>query len=821
MNFDYKIEKKSPMFQKDVNVALRQMLKYKGYTAINIFGLAVGIACCLLIIMHLRDELSYDQQHQHLDRLYRVGTSFKTGDHENKTAMSPSPLSWELVEHYPEVEQAARLLKAPGAPQYLVRYEDKSYFELNGLLADSTFFEILTYHFLEGDPTTALNKPFDVVISKPLAEKLFAHEKAIGHTIKIGNQWGEHDYHVSGVFDPSAYPTHVQANFFMNMRSGSVGERFYALDEWAGNNLYYTYLRLKPNASQEALAAKFPALVEEKAGERLRNLGFEKAHFLEPVGDIYLKSDASYPIGPMGDLSFVYIFAAIAIFIVIIACINFMNLTTAKATIRAKEVGIRKVVGATKALLSRQFLTEAFLHTLAAVIAAYFIAQLALPTFNKLANKTLNIHLLNDWSIAVWLLGILIVTSLLAGSYPALYLSSFSPVKIFRGKLGDRFSAKQVRKGLVVLQFIVSIALIQGILVIHQQLEYMRQKELGFEPEGKLLVALNTEKAAVNYQLLKEAFLKNSTVHAVGGTSSAPGLPSVEDMLVYGEGMSQEASVHTMRNWVDPGYLEMMDFELLAGRTFDQDRLADTVSSVVINERLMKFLGYSLNDVVGKRLFWNWDGELHSHEIIGVVKDFHASSLREEMRNYMFSWHPRAYPAQLVASVSTHELATLIKDLDARWSEVNPGEPFDFFFLNETLQQAYINDQRVASLILAFTLLAILISCLGLFGLAAFAAESRTKEIGVRKVLGASISSIVGLLAKEFLWLVLIALVVATPISFYFMNKWLQDFHYHILMPWWAFALAGIMAVIIAFATVSFQSLRAALVNPVKSLKSE
>ena len=809
------------MFQNYLKIAFRNLLKSKGYAAVNIFGLAIGIACCLLIVQHLRDELGYDKHHQNLDRLFRICTEFKTGDNDTKMASSPSPMAKELVEHYPEVEAAARIMKTPNTSQFLVKHGGQSFFELNGFLADSSFFRILTYDFVEGDAATSLDAPFNVVISKPMAKKIFGDEKALGQILKISDQYSENDYLVTGVFDPAAYPTHIDGNFFMNMRSGPVGQHFYALPEWAGNNLYHTYIRLSPNASAGALAAKFPALVEEKAGERLRTLGFQKAHYLEPVKDIYLRSDASYATGPLGDMTFVYIFAAIAAFILLIACINFMNLSTAKATIRAQEVGVRKVVGATRGMLSGQFLTEAFLYSAVAVVAAYVMAELALPYFNELAGKELKLDFLNDGTMVVWLLGILLATGLLAGSYPALYLSSFSPVKIFRGKIGDRFSAKQVRKVLVVVQFIVSIALIQGILVIQQQMQYLRHEKLGFEPEAKLVVPLNTSEAAGKYTVLKEAFLQNANVDAVGGTSAAPGMTNIEDMLVYGEGMSQDASVHTMRNWIDPGYLDLMKFEMLTGRTFDAARLADTVGSVVINEGLMKLLGYSEGDVLGKKMFWNWDGNLHTHEIIGVVKDFHAESLRNEVENHMFSWNPREQPRQLVASVATTDLPVLVKDLERRWSEVSPGELFDYFFLNDKLQQAYLTDQRVAGLLFAFTLLAIFISCLGLFGLAAFAAESRKKEIGVRKVLGATVGSIVELLSKEFLLLVAMALVVATPIAWYFMKNWLQDFHYHIAMPWWAFGMAGALALVIAFLTVSFQSIKAALANPVKSLRSE
>lgn len=801
-------------------IAFRNLIKFKGYTAINILGLAIGMACCILIIQHLRDELRYDRHHQEIEQLYRVGTSFGTGDRQMNTATSPSPLAWTLVNDYPEVLAAARIMRAPNTTQHLIKFQDKSFFEKDGMLADSTFFRILHYDFIEGDAENALNEPFNVVINVEMARKLFGDQPALNKTIKIGDQWGEDPYKITGVFDPKSHNTHIDAGFFMNMRSGSVGRYFYALDEWAGNNLYHTYIHLTANTQPATLESKLPALVEAKAGERLKQLGFSKAHFLEPVKDIYLESDASIATGDLGDKSFIFIFGAIAIFILLIACINFMNLSTAKATTRAQEIGVRKVVGASRRLLSGQFITEAFLYTLVAFLLAGAIAHIALPVFNRTAGKALTLNFIDDPAVVFWMFGILLLTALMAGSYPAFYLSSFSPTQIFRGTLGDKLSARQIRKGLVVIQFIISIALIQGVLVIQEQMQYLRQKKLGFNTEAKLLVPLNTSEAAEKYEVLRSTFLQVPDVQAIGGTTAAPGMQNIEDMLVFGEGEGPESSFHTMRNWIDPYYLPMMQFELIAGRFFESGRMADTVVSVVINEKLMKNLGYDVDNVIGSNVYWNWDGTVNSHKIIGVINDFHASSLHSEIDNHMFSWAPDQYPRQMVASVSTRNLPDLISTLDTEWATLMTGEPFDYFFLDEKLQQAYENDRRLAGLIIAFMVLAIFISCLGLLGLASFAADSRTKEIGVRKILGASTSNIVGLLSKEFLLLVIFALIIASPIAFYFINKWLQNFHYHIDMPWWAFIAAGLVALVITFSTVGFQSLKAALTNPAMSLRN-
>ncbi|MEM9920856.1 MAG: ABC transporter permease, partial [Bacteroidota bacterium] len=572
------------MLKNYFKIAFRNLLKFKGYAAINILGLAIGLACCMFIIQHLRDEMKHDAHHESVDRLYRVCSSFKLNGEETFIAGSPGPLAWGLLEEFPEVEASTRLLVAPNVNQYLIRRGEYSFFEEDGILADSNFFQVLSYDFVEGAPESALLEPYNIVVSQKMAQKIFGAERALGQTIRVADQWEEHDYKITGVINTKDFPSHIKANFFMHIGSGPIGQYFENRVEWAGNNVYYTYIRLKPGASIASVESKLPAFVEEKAGTRLRELGFEKGHFTEAVKDIYLTSETEYPIGPRGDISLIYIFAAIAAFILLIACINFMNLSTAKATVRAREVGVRKVIGANRRMLSGQFFTEALVYTLMAVLVAQLLGNLSLPIFNQLSGKELTLSFINDPQLLLMMGGILLLTALVAGSYPALYLSSFSPVKIFKGNVGDRFSARQIRKGLVLVQFIVSIALIQGIFVVQKQLNYMQEKKLGFEPDAKLVVPLNTPDAMQNYTVLKETLLKNSDVLDVGGTSAVPGLPNIVDILVFAEGANQDASIRVMRNWVDPDFMPMMEFELLAGRFFDEDRIADTVVSVVINE---------------------------------------------------------------------------------------------------------------------------------------------------------------------------------------------------------------------------------------------
>ncbi len=804
-----------------LKIALRNLIKLKGFTALNILGLSIGIAASILIIQFLRTELKVDKHHVDLANLYRVNTAFTVGGKETQTATSPSPLAWTMVNDFPEVYQSTRLLKPPGVNQFLIKFEEKSFFESKTYFVDSTFFEVMTYDFVESSPAGAIKEPFQVVISSLIANKLFGGQAALGKSIEISSQWGADQYEITGVYESSGLPSHIDGEIYINMRSGAIGRTFYDLDEWAGNNLYLTYLKLHPQADPSGLESKFPDLVEAKAGERMRTLGFSKSHFLEPVKDIYLKSKVSYQVGPQGNQSMVNILGIIALFVLIIACINFMNLATAKATLRTKEVAVRKVVGASRKILSGQFMIETILYSFIALICSFLIAYLVLPWFNHLAGRTIQLDIFHDKSLLLWTVAILFFTAILAGSYPSLYLSSFSPLNILRGSAGKGITAKKIRKILVITQFIISIGLIQGILIIQNQLEFVRSKNLGFNSEEKVVIPLNTPESAIKYQVLKNDLLADPNILFVGGSSTVPGQVNLNDGLYYGEGQDPSNNVHANINWVDPDYLTLMGFNLDEGRFFSQDRIADTVSSTIITEKMVASLGYSLDDVIGKNLYWTWDGITRKRKIIGVVDDFHANSLHKEVGNQIFFWSTTENPGYLVASVETGEINNLIGKMETTWQKHVLSDPFEFYFLDDRLQSAYETDQRMGSLIFAFTLLAIFISCLGLFGLAAFAAETRRREIGIRKVLGASVSGIVSLLSKEYLFLVILAILIATPLAWYFMTKWLSNFHYHIELSVFTFIVAGFVGLLIALITVGFQGLRAAGSHPVEAIKSE
>lgn len=809
------------MWYNYIKIALRSLRKFKGYASINILGLAIGLACCLLIIQYLRNEWAIDKHHEHSGELYRVATVFSIGNNNEATATTPSPLARAIQADFPEVVNSARLLKGINVDKFLLKYKDRSYFEKKGIYADSTFFQMLTYDFVAGDPDHALDKPKSAVISATLAEKLFNGANPLGESMEVESLWGNELFEVTGVFEADTYNSHIDVDFFLSMNSGALGQRFYRLQEWAGNNLFHTYIQLQPGTDIAAFEDKLPAWLDGYAAARLKQMGFSKRHFLEPVEDIYLYSDAGLQVGPSGDIAYFYILGSIALFILLIACINFMNLATAKATVRAQEVGVRKVIGATRTSLLKQFMSEAFVYTLLAVSVAFLVAEICLPIFNQMLGKELHLNFLRDPAVLLILCGFVVLTTLMAGSYPAIYLSSFQPIKIFKGHFSDRFSAQNVRKGLVVLQFIISIALIQGVIVINEQMRYIRNKNLGFNPQEKIVVPLNSPTSYENFYTLQNEVEKDSRVLSTSGVSSYPGNANIEDMIMFGEGKTSDEGHQGYMTYIEPDYLDLMEFTLLEGRLFSNDRLADTLNSIIVNEKLAKDLGYTTQTAVGRKMFFEWGETRYDYTIVGVVEDFHASSLHEPIAGQSFFFDPEDAHNFLVANVESADMPGLLSAMEASWKKVNPEEPFQYYFLDQELQQNYQADQQLGKLILWGTLLAIFISCLGLLGLATFAAERRLKEIGVRKVLGASVPNIIGLLSKDFLYLVLIALVIASPLAWYAMNRWFQNFHYHVDMPIWAYVVGGVSAILIALITTFWQGLKAANVNPIKSLRTE
>jgi putative ABC transport system permease protein len=783
-------------------------------------GLSIGVACCLLLALYIRDEARYDKHHVDLNNLYRITTHI-AGDQglSNMGSCSP-PIAPAMEAEIPEVEVATRLLNPPGVSHSLIRYEDNIFYEADGFVADSTVFDIFTFTFLEGHPKKALVNANSVVIINTLAKKLFGSEPALNKSIYIDQGGASDNFVVTGVIGEEK-KSHVRVNFLVSMTSSGWAEYIRsdeASGEWAGQNFMPSYVKLTPGHSKDEVVRKMNQVLQRYGAEDLEAMGFSKTLGLDPVKDIYLKSD----IGQSPRITYLYVILSIAVFILLIACINFMNLSTAKASKRASEIGIRKVMGAFRSSLVRQLLGETMVIVFVSMLMSVVLTQLALPYFNQVTGKEISFGTQNIIYFIGALAAITIVTGIIAGSYPAFYLSSFQPAHVLKGKFNMSNTAGWLRRGLVVFQFMVAITLVCGMAIILKQLKYIQEKELGFESEAKLVFPIRTDEAHNQYEALKQTLGSHASVKKISGASYMPGMPILTDLLLYPEGGTMETAVRIFRNRVDENYVELLGIKMITGRTFINNRAAESDRKIIINRTGIERLGYTLDDAVGRSIYGDWQGEKYTYEITGVMEDFHQVSLKEtisptifmmpeEIRNYDY----------MIADVDAANLQETLAALEKDWRGLVNNTPFEFNFLDERISKQYEGDRKVSKIITTFTIIAMLISCLGLYGLSTYMAERRFKEIGIRKVMGASVRQIVRLMSSEFVQLVIIAFVVAVPLSYYAMTKWLEGFAYKVPVDVMVFAYAGIAALLIALLTVSLESIKAASGNPVNALRNE
>ncbi len=812
------------MFNNYFKIAFRNLSRNKAFSFINIFGLAIGLATCLLIMLYEFSELGYDSHNKDADRIYRMASAadLKGNVKENAWAATSAPIAWGLKTDMPEVEDVTRLLKFPTLDKMLLKYgqgkESKQFYETNGYYVDSTFFRIFTYEFKHGNMLNALNEPNSIVISEELAQKIFGNENPVGKVINIGMPYGDFNYTVKGVFKDAGIKSHIPAHFFLSMRNGDVGTWVDLQTNWATNNIFHTYVKLKAGTEPKTFDKKLKPFIDRRAGTDLKALGVARQLILQPLKDIYLHSDLDDEISPNGSITRLYILGSIALFVLIIACINFMNLSTARSEKRAKEVGVRKVMGAEKKSLVFQFLSESILMSCLSLLLALLLASVLLPLFNNLTQK--NLRLFDQPLIWISITGLTLFTGVLSGLYPAFYLSSFKPIEVLKGKLLNTFSATAIRKGLVVFQFTISICLVLGTIVITQQLNFLENQQLGFNKKQQIILPLQDQNAIKNYLPLKNELLKNAGIKTVTSGSTYPGITNIEDMLFYPDGKTIHDVVDIHLANIENDYFETLGFTILAGRGFSKEFTADS-NSIVLNEAALKELGYDVKSAVGKRLHYVFQGIHNTMQIVGVVKNFNFESLYNSIKPFGFNTLLGNKYSYVIVNVSKNNYTGLLKEMDQSWKKINPNIPFVYSFLDKDFQNNYEKDQRASVIVSYFTFIAILIACLGLFGLSAFSAEQRVREIGIRKVLGASMGNITSLLSKDFIRLVLIAIIIASPVAWFGMNKWLQGFAYKIQISWWMFASAGLLALFIALLTVSFQAVKAALANPVKSLRSE
>jgi len=812
------------MLKNYLKTALRSLLKNKMNTAINITGLSIGMVCCILIVMYVMDELSYDRYWANGEQIYRMALERRYPDRSARYAIIPASYAQDVKREIPEVAESVRLISFGGNAPTLLKYQNQTLEERHVMLADSSFFRVFQVPLLEGKPDLVLNRPNTVVLTQSTAKRIFGNANPIGKTLEIVQG---PKLEVTGICEDLPKNVHFTFDFLASTRGFPVADQI--------NHISFsstTYLRLRPNANPDAVQAKFPALVAKyAAGEVERNFGvsydqYLKAgngyfYFLQPLRSIHLDSNLESELQPNGNRTLVYMFMVIAGFVLLIACINFMNLATARSSERAKEVGIRKSLGSTNGQLAAQFLTESVLLSLFSFTVAIGLVIMLLPLFNELARKELSALFLIRWTTLPVLFILALLVGLLAGSYPAGVLSSFEPIKVLKGKFFSTRQGHLLRNGLVVFQFAISIILIISTLIVYRQLHYVQNKALGFAKEAVITVQ-GAGFLGPNTEAFKQDIGQIAGVQTVGGASAIPGQPNYFGITFRKEG---DRETVTGRGLVaDDQYLQTMQMTMASGRPFS--RAFNDSLSVVINEEAAKELG--LTDAIGKRVVspddFGREGDAEVvYTVVGVVKNFHFTSLHQRIAPLFIindRWFGRNNN-QIVLRIQSPEPQAVLARTEGIWKRYLPDQPFHYSFLESDWGALYQSEQVSQRIFGVFSLLAILIACMGLLGLAIYIIQQRTKEIGVRKVLGASIPGIVALLSQDFLKLVFIAFILASPVAWYAMNRWLQDFAYKIDIEWWVFAVAGVLAVGIALLTVSYQSVKAALMNPVKSLRAE
>jgi len=814
------------MIKNYLKIAWRNLQKNKVFSFINIFGLTVGLTCCMLLTLYIWHESSYDNYHPNIDRLYQIGDIEMEQGKETRYPSTSHPVAALFKSEFPDVEATARICPLLHEDKTLIQYfapggDIRTFNEEKGFMADSGFFRLFKYNFVEGNAANAINGPYSIVLSKDIADKLFGGESALNKTVHVSSSFnGDYDYTVTGVFDPIDKPSHIDGRFFISMYGGHVGNLMRTQKNMASNGFFITYVLLRQGTDAARVERLLPAFVERHEGKDLKASGSYRKRFLIKVKDIHLHADMAYgDVTPGGSLTYLYILASIALFTLLIACINFMNLATARSAKRSAEVGVRKTLGAERSSLIWQFLGESLLMTFIAFVIALGLTILLLPSFNHLAGKHIILSTNQAVGLGAIFLFLAIFTGLLAGSYPAFYLSSFKPVKVLKGKISNSLAVVSLRKGLVIFQFCISIILIMAAVVISRQMQFLRNADLGFNKDQQLILPLRSENARKIYTPLKAELGMNPDVLSVGASFFYPGTTTFSGRY-NAEGKDTTDNRMLNINIGDFDFLKTLQVKAVSGHLFSNEFPADSIDGIVLNEEAVRQFGYAPSTCIGKKIYFS-SNVGRSYKIVGVVKDFHFEDLHIPIGPIGFLVNSEPIYNYITAHIKSTHLDATIASIRSAWQKYNPKEPFEFSFLDDQFQKHYDADNRLAAIVGYSTAIAIVISCLGLFGLAAFSAEQRTKEIGIRKVLGASEGSIVALLSKEFLKLVTIAALIGSPIGWFFVNRWLQNFAYRANISWTVFIFTTSISLLIAFLTISFQAIKAATTSPVKSLRAE
>ncbi|TFG77169.1 MAG: FtsX-like permease family protein [Flavobacteriales bacterium] len=813
------------MFKNHIKIAWRSLKKQPFLTFLNTFGLAIGMAGGLLIALYIYDELSYDKMFADADRIHRINADIKFGGDAREFAVTPPPMAAALKSDFSEVELVTRFRTRGSA---LVRKSDSedNVKEEHTTYVDHTFFDMFGIKMLAGNPENALKEPNTLVMTKTAAEKHFGIGNAVGQSLLLNN---EETYTVAGVIDDFPKNSFLREYSIFEAMEGYEDSK--AVD-WGSNN-YQTFIKLIPSANvadiqqplQEFLGKYvIPGVQQFMPGiteEQFKAAGNYLIYSTIPLTDIHLNSERVAEISANNDIQSIYILSFIAIFLIVLASVNFMNLSTAHSLKRSKEVGVRKTLGSNRMDLVGQFLIESGLISFLSLVLALILALIALPFFNALADKDISMPFTSPifWLV---LFGSVLLLGLFSGSYPAFFMSRFMPVTVLRGGGQNSIAGGNVRNSLVIFQFAISVFLIVSTLVVYQQLKYIQEKDLGFSKDQVLIIndvyAAGSKTTSFKEQVRQLSFVKNATLSSFFPTPSSRS----DSTFSPEEGATNQENAVSMQTWsADYDYASTMDFQFVAGRDFDKNFGSDS-TAIIVNETAVRVMKSTPEEAIGKRYTHDLGSENpRYYNIIGVVKDFHIASLREDIDALNLYLGDDADAYAMAVKIEPGDFENAIDQIEGIWNTIVPGQPFDYYFMEDAFNDTYQSERRLGNIFFIFTILSLIIACLGLFGLAAFNAEKRVKEIGVRKVLGATVNQISTKLTLDFLKLVGVAILISLPIGWYAMNKWLEDFSYRIEISWWVFALAALLAITIAILTVSYQSIKAAIMNPVKSLRTE
>jgi len=790
------------MIKNYIVIAVRNLLRNPVYALINIFGLSIGITCGLLILIFIKNEISYDRFQEKKKDLYRMVFEWANPNGSDISPQMTAPVAPDMMEEFPEVKAATRIT---GYRDGYFSYQNKSYKTANVIYADSLFFEMFSFKLISGDPQTILKEPYTVVLDEKTAQNIFGNEDPIGKIVRWNNK---DDLMIKGIVKSPPANSHLQFSSLISFSSLYQDKRIYM--DWNGGVQYYHYLELMPGTSVKMIESKLPEFMSRHLNNILEGSGWSVNASLQPVTDIHLKSNYTGEIGPNGTLSSIYIYSAIAIFILLIACINFMNLTTAKSTSRAREIGMRKVLGAEKESLIGQFLGESVIMTLLGFIIALIMIEILLPVFNSMVNRDLDLYKASNLDLIIAIPLFVIITGFIAGSYPAFVMSSFVPSKVLKGIIAGKKGASGFRNILVLFQFAISLILIICTIVIYSQLGYIKSKDVGYNKVNIMVLRFTSENFKSKYLILKDELKSIPGVIISSATSEIPGTGFTSNGY-RPEGFDRFIMFNAVD--VDYDYIETMGLQVIRGRAFSPEFPSDK-DTYMVNETLARELNWA--DPEGKTIERGG-----AHTVIGMVKDFHFASLHEEIGPLIFTMTPYLGYDYLLVRFRTDNLDALINSIRKTWEKIDQNEPFEYTFLDDVFNEMYGSEQKLGSMLLYIAILAIIIACMGLFGLALYSTEQSTKEIGLRKVFGSTITRVVLLLTGKFTRWVLLANLLAWPVAYIIIRKYMQMYAYRIDLPVWVFFATALGAYLIALVTISVQSVKAGTTNPAKTLRYE